>query len=76
MKQKRHNQPRIKGIHRDPTYSGLLPVVKQGIRHIARTEHKSVSRVMASIISDWFGISAETGDYVNERKKNQRMKVA
>lgn len=61
------SQPRIKGIKRIPSYSGMHPDVKYGIKSIARKEDKSVSWVMAEIISDYFNIDCMTGKKIHKR---------
>lgn len=60
-------QPRIKGIKRIAKHSALHPDVEYGLRAIARFEGKSVSRIQAEIISDFFGIDAATGQLIRRK---------
>jgi hypothetical protein len=54
------SQPRIRGIRRVPKVGTLLPAVQHGLELIARSEGRSVSWVIAEIISDYFGLDCET----------------
>jgi len=47
--------------------SGLLPVVEHGLRQIARMEKKSVSWVIAEIVSAYFNLDSATGLPITER---------
>ena len=61
MKHKaRRTQPRIAGIRRIPKIGSLLPAVQQGLESIARLEKRSVSWVIAEIVSDYFGYDCLT----------------
>lgn len=56
------SQPRIKGIKRISSYSGMHPDVKYGIKSIAKEERKSISWVISEIVSEFFGIDCVTGE--------------
>lgn len=64
---KLQSQPRIKRTKRIPSYSGMHPDVKYGIKSIARKENKSVSWVIAEIVSEFFGIDCMTGKKIHKR---------
>ena len=64
---KRYFQPRIKGLSRIPKPSGLLPVVEHGLQTIARMERKSLSWVIAEIVSAYFNLDSATGKPLSER---------
>jgi len=61
------SQPRIKGTVRISKPSGLLPVVEHGLRQIAYMEKKSVSWVVAEIVSAYFNLDSATGLPLAER---------
>lgn len=61
MKKKLVAQPRIRGVVRIPKHSSLHPDVWHGIKEIAYMEGWTISRVMAEIVSRYFGIDAATG---------------
>lgn len=63
----RRSQPRIKGICRLSKPSGLIPVVEHGLQTIARLEQKSVSWVIAEIVSAYFNLDSATGLPLSER---------
>jgi len=63
----RRSQPRIKGTCRLQKPSGLLPVVEHGLQTIARLEQKSVSWVIAEIVSAYFNLDSATGLPITER---------
>jgi hypothetical protein len=69
-KRKLKSQPKIKGITRIPKPSSLHPLVWNGIREIAYYEKRSVSWVIAEIVSDYFGVDAATGEI--DRKRHIR----
>ena len=66
MKRRRF-QPRIKGTTRICKPSGLLPVVEHGLQTIAKMEDKSLSWVIAEIISAYFNLSSATGRPFSEK---------
>jgi len=63
----RRSQPRIKGVCRLSKPSGLIPVVEHGLQTIARIEKKSVSWVIAEIVSAYFNLDSATGLPITER---------
>jgi len=65
--EKRRSQPRIQGVTRLSKPSGLIPVVEHGLRQIARMEKKSVSWVIAEIVSAYFNLDSATGLPITER---------
>ena len=67
MAKKRYTQPRIKGVTRIAKPSGLLPVVEHGLQTIATLEKKSLSWVIAEIISAYFNLDSKTGKPLVER---------
>lgn len=67
MAKKRYFQPRIKGVTRISKPSGLLPVVEEGLQTIAKMEKKSLSWVIAEIISAYFNLDSKTGKPLVER---------
>lgn len=67
MAQRRRFQPRIKGVSRLQKPSGLLPVVEHGLQTIASLEKKSVSWVIAEIVSAYFNLDSATGLPITER---------
>lgn len=64
---KRRSQPRIKGVCRLSKPSGLIPVVEHGLQTIAKMEDKSVSWVIAEIVSAYFNLDSATGLPITER---------
>jgi hypothetical protein len=64
---KRRFQPHIKGVSRVSKPSGLLPVVEHGLQTIASIEKKSLSWVIAEIISAYFNLDSATGKPLVER---------
>lgn len=67
QKNPRRSQPRIKGISRLSKPSGLLPNVEHGLQAIASMERKSVSWVIAEIVSAYFNLDSATGLPISER---------
>lgn len=67
MAQRRRFQPRIKGVSRLQKPSGLLPVIEHGLQQIARMENKSISWVIAEIVSAYFNLDSATGLPLSER---------
>jgi RNase P/RNase MRP subunit POP5 len=43
-----------------PKVGSLLPAVQDGLEEIAKSEKRSVSWVIAEIVSDYFGLDCET----------------
>jgi hypothetical protein len=64
---RRRCQPRIRGVVRLPKPAGLLPVIEHGLQTIARMEDKSLSWVLAEIISAYFNLDAATGHPLTEK---------
>jgi hypothetical protein len=67
----RHNpksQPRIVGLKRIPKVGSLLPAVQLGLEAIAKAERRSVSWVIAEIVSDYFGL-----DCITNKKKSKEI---
>lgn len=55
------HQPRIFGVKREQGGGALHPDVKHGLESIAIEERKSMSWVVAEILSAFFGIDCVTG---------------
>lgn len=62
--------PRIPGVRRLRAGESLHPTVLRGLKRIAHSEKRSMSWVMAEIISDYFNINAATGEV--ERRRRSR----
>lgn len=60
--------PRIPGIRRLRAGESLHPHVLRGLKRIAHSEQRSLSWVMAEIISDYFKINAATGEVRRRRR--------
>lgn len=63
------SQPRIPGHPRLPRHSALVNDVWHGLNDIARAEGRSVSWVIAEIVSDYFQIDCTTGRPLKARKR-------
>jgi hypothetical protein len=50
-------QPRLAKGARDATFAALAPEIREGIEEIAYKEQRSVSWVMAEIVSMFFGLN-------------------
>ena len=69
-KMNKHKQiaPRLaNGDSRVPFGHGLPEYIKEGLRHIARGENKSMSWVMEEVIIDYFNMRRPR--YINDNKK-------
>jgi len=64
---KRRYQPRIKDVSRVSKPSGFLPVVESGLQTIASMEKKSLSWVVAEIVSAYFNLDSATGRPLSEK---------
>lgn len=47
--------------------SGLLPIIEHGLQTIAQMEKKSISWVIAEIVSAYFNLDSATGLPMSER---------
>lgn len=56
MTRKYRTQPRVPGVRRLPMAEAVLPEVRAGLQAIADRERRSVSWVVAEIVSDYFGL--------------------
>jgi hypothetical protein len=72
LMKKLKSQPKIKGVIRIPKHSALHPHVWHGLNNISKSESRSLSWVIAEIISDYFGIDAATG--VSHKRNIRRVK--
>lgn len=64
MTRRRTHQPRIRGVTRIPSVGSLHPDVREGLASIAADEGRSLSWVVAEILSAFFGVDCATGQAV------------
>jgi hypothetical protein len=64
-------QPRIPGVTREPSYTAILPVVRQKIAEQAARQGRSKSSVEAERLCRSYGYDYATGErlHVAERKR-------
>lgn len=65
-------QPRIRGTVREGKHSYLLPSIQRGLEKLAISEGKSVSWIIAELISDYFDIDSSTGLVLRKRKHTKK----
>jgi len=64
-------QPRIPGVVRLPRHTCLHPLVKAGLQDLSDQEERSISYIIAEVISDYFGIDCRTGE-IHRRDRLKR----
>lgn len=74
MKRTIRQQPRIKGVVREPSHTSLLPEINRELRRIAHANGVTPSWVRATILADALKIKAQPKYYmaVVQTKKRRR----
>ena len=66
--EKKEIAPRLaSGERREHNTHGLPPVIKEGLRAIARKENKSLSWILETVVLEYFGF--KTPKYIEKKKK-------
>lgn len=67
-------QPKLSnGIHREGIGVDFHPYIKEGLKLIGDEEKMTISRIVAQIVGEYFGIDSDTGEVLSITRFTRKM---